>query len=377
MFISKGLRNNVLACVLAGAFVFPSVTFAASYSDSDIDAQIAEQQQRLNELNARKKSQNSDKLARQIEDLQAELRVLKSTKDNDVDDAIESLTERINDLQDQIDRQNELNERILQVIERLENLAEERAVMVSDEAYSAPSTEPKLINPGPREPGSYTQDASAFKDNSTTVFSYHPNQLYKIYCRVGYITDLSLHKGETVNFVGGGDTSAWAINSNTVDGVPHIYIKPTVESSTTNIIVTTNKRSYQLIVSTSDWYNPMVTWTYNEEALAEAMAKREKDKKAITGTMNGMSISDLNFNYKVTGASSNKPTMVFDDGEKTIIKYNKLPEKSPAVFIREHGRKGVSLINFKVKDNCYILDRIVDQAELRFSDKDVLSIKRK
>jgi len=50
-----------------------------------------------------------------------------------------------------------------------------------------------------------------------------------------------------------------------VDGVPHIYIKPVVETSTTNMIITTNKRSYQLILNTSNWYNPMVTWNYGYE----------------------------------------------------------------------------------------------------------------
>ena len=375
MIISKSFRNCVAAWVLAGSLFIPQAGFAASYNDDDIDAQIREQQQRLDELNARRNSQNSDKMSRQIEQLQAELRELRSQKDEDKEDAISSLISRIEDLQSQIDEQNRVNARIMDVIERLEALAGSR----SEPGYSGASSA-RLVNPAPSaEEVSYTQDAINSQGNSTMVFRYQPNQLYKIYCRIGFITDLALHKGETVNFVGGGDTSAWAISSTTVDGVHHIYIKPTVETSTTNIIVTTNKRSYQLIVNTSDWYNPMVRWTYNDEEVAEAIAKQAKDKAAITDTMMGKSVSDLHFNYSIRGNSDSKPDMVFDDGEKTIIKYNagRFPKKSPAVFIRERGRKGVSLVNFKMKDNCYILDRVVDQAEMRFSDRDVVSIYRK
>ncbi len=381
MIYSKSLRNSIASFLLAGTLFIPQVSMAASYSDADIDAQIREQQQKLDELNARKKSQNNDRLARQIDSLQSQLQELKNRKNYDAEAAIKSLSEQIADLQDQIEKQNEINNRIMEVIERLERLTEQKGdrdvVPVVD--YGAYAGGNSLINPGPDETVvNYTQDAKNAQGNSTMVFRYQPNHLYKIYCRPGFITDLSLHKGESVNFVGGGDTSAWAINSTTVDGVPHVYIKPVVETSTTNIIITTNKRSYQLIVNTSDWYNPMVRWTYNDEDMAEALARKKKDEATIMGTMSAKSVSDLHFDYTIKGSSSNKPSMVFDDGEKTIIKYNrKLPDKAPAIFIREHGRSGVSLVNFKMKDNCYLLDRVVDQAELRFSDRDVVSIVRK
>lgn len=376
MISSKNVKKNIAVLLMAGVLFTPQLSMAAS-SDADIDALIREQQQRLDELNARKNSQNNDKLAKQIESLQSQLQELKSRKNYDARKDIEALSIQIGDLQKQLARQNELNDRIMEVIERLEKLAEVKGFQ--DSPGGSYANGGFLVNPSPGDNAvSYTQDAKNAQGNSTMTFRYQPNHLYKIYCRTGFITDVALHKGETVNFVGGGDTSAWAINSTTVDGTPHIYIKPVVETSTTNIIITTNKRSYQLIVNTSDWYNPMIRWTYNDEDLAEAIAKKKRDEVAITGTMSAKSVSDLHFNYKINGSSSNKPSMVFDDGEKTIIKYNsKLPSKAPAIFIRERGRKGVSLVNFKMKDNCYLLDRVVDQAELRFSDTDVVSIFRK
>ena len=209
------------------------------------------------------------------------------------------------------------------------------------------------------------------------TFHYAPNQLYKIYCRVGYLTDLSFRRGEKINFVGGGDTGAWAVNSTTVDGVPHVYIKPIVETSTTNLIVTTNKRSYQLILNTSEWYNPMVTWTYGVEDAEENLLQQAKDEQTIAATFKS-GTENLNFNYRISGKSENiKPQIVFDDGERTIIKFGKIPAKLPTLFIKERNKSGVSMVNYEIKGDSYILDRLAEEMELRGSSKkEVIKIKR-
>ena len=47
------------------------------------------------------------------------------------------------------------------------------------------------------------------------------------------------------------------------------------------------------------------------------------------------------------------------------------------MFIREKGHKTMSLTNYKLKDNAYMLDRLIDYAELRYSDTDIVTIERK
>ena len=212
------------------------------------------------------------------------------------------------------------------------------------------------------------------QENSMVVFQYAPNQLYKIYCRVGYLTDLALKKDEKITFVGGGDTSAWAVEKATINGVAHLYIKPTVDTNTTNMIIATNKRSYQIILNTSDWYNPMVTWSYGLEENAEInqQSSEENTLNRINGT-----VETLNFEYKISGESLYKPVAVFDDGEKTFLKFEKLPKRLPSLFLKELGKKDIQLANYKISDNSYILDRIADEIELRISDKEIIKIKRK
>ena len=286
----------------------------------------------------------------------------KKHKENKSKKEINEVNNRIDKLNQKISEQEEIQEKIMWLLEKMEK---ENRMAVNSQNGSA------LVNPNQNHRVSYTQDAANSQDNSTVVFKYAPNQLYKIYCRVGYLTDLALKKGETISFVGGGDTSAWAVEKATVDGAPHIYIKPTVDTSTTNLIITTNKRSYQLILNTSDWYNPMVAWNYGYEEESEFNFQEEKN---TIGKING-NVESLNFNYRIIGKCNEKIT-VFDDGEKTIVKFDKLPKNLLSVFIRNKGKKGLNLVNYKIRNNCYILDRVADEIEMRITDKEIIKIRR-
>ena len=241
----------------------------------------------------------------------------------------------------------------------------------SGEVLAAETGKAVLVNS--KVSANYTQDAANSQKNSMVVFKYAANQLYKIYCSVGYLTDLELKKGETISFVGGGDTSAWAVETTTVDGVPHIYIKPTVETSTTNLIVTTNKRSYQLILNTSEWYNPMVKWTYGLEETSE------KNRRAASIAVDGINgeVAALNFKYKITSKQSGNLVAVFDDGEKTFLKFEKLPKRLASLFVKVKGKKGLSLVNYQVRENCYVMSGVADEIELRISDKEIIKIKNR
>ncbi len=373
------MKRKVLMAVSAtilctSCALTPMVAFAADDSSDDIEAQIQEQQQLLDQLNAKKRNATENQLKSQMKDIEEQIDDLKRQKNYDAQGAIDALSAQLAKIQEQLDEQAKTQNLLNETLEKLNKL-ESRAY--SQETTGGNGSINRLVNPAPRGNLSYTQDARNAQNNSTMVFSYAPDQLYKIYCRTGYLTDISLHEGETVKFVGGGDTSAWAINSTTVGKTPHIYIKPVTQTSTTNIIITTNKRSYQLIVCTSDWYNPMVKWSYGAEEAEMDFKRQQSDDKNITTGANAVSVDDLNFKYRLkTKGSASKPEMVFDDGEKTIIKFGKKLDKMPALFIRERGHKTLSLTNYKMKDGAYILDRLIDYAELRYNENDIVIIER-
>lgn len=380
------MKNKLTRIAVAAVFTIvmsSNLSFAASHKDNeDIDSLIQNQQQILDQLNAKKQKATNDEIVQHMKNLENQVSTLQNKKQYDAEGAVYALSAQVDSLKEQLSAQIEMQNKLLDEIKKMreEQAAPAQAATATsvNNAYSAPvSSTAYLVNPAPNENVGYTQDAVDAQGNSTMTFRYAPNQLYKIYCRTGYLTDLSFKDGEKIKFVGGGDTSAWSVSSTDVDGTPHLYIKPTTKTSSTNIIVTTNKHSYQILLNISDWYNPMVTWTYDGEDHVKNMIETEKDARTVTDKFAVSSYEQLNFDYEITGDSRNKPTMIFDDGQKTVIKFKKLGAKMPVLFARENGKRELSLVNYNIKDNCYIVDKIFSTLELRYSDKDIVRIKRK
>lgn len=375
MKLNKANLKLLVCCSLLCSSVWGSGTVNAA-TLSEFRAKYAPVEQEADpEISGAAESamRHSEQLQNELDSLNGQLKSLRDQKNSGNEDLIRTISERLADLEAELRAQSDLQMELMQLLES--------RYRASYNDYDDNSSRRALINPVPYGGNtvSYTQDAANAQGNSTMTFSYAPDQLYKIYCRTGYLTDIELKKGEQISFVGGGDTSSWAVNATTVAGVPHIYVKPVVQSSTTNLIITTNKRSYQLILTVSDWYNPMVRWSYGLEDAQTAILQNAKDEQTITADMSVTGVDKLNFSYKVSvkGNDSYKPEMVFDDGEKTIIRVNKGVKRLPALFIREPGKKDLSLANFKTKDNCYIIDRIIDRAELRYGESDIVRIERK
>lgn len=379
--MNKRLKKILLSLTISSCVLFPSYSYAAS---EDIDAQIREQQRILQELNSKKAENNSKEMQKKLDALDKELKALSNASKKpsyDAKGAIDAISRQILELRQQIEATTKSQERIAELLDKLESRSKEREADIQiaraeqDLAAASGNTNRYLINPGSNAKVGYTQDAINSQGNSTMVFAYYPDQLYKIYCRKGYLTDLAFKKGETIKFVGGGDTSGWMVNNTEVDGVPHLYIKPVVDVSTTNLIVTTNKRSYQLIVNVSDWYNPMVRWSYGAEDREVNLIKQQKEERITTGKIKG-NVETLDFNYKVEGKGK-KPTMIFSDGEQTYIKFESAPIKKVPLFVREKGKKQMALVNYRIKDNYYIVEKVFDTAQLRFSEDEILTIKHK
>ena len=163
-----------------------------------------------------------------------------------------------------------------------------------------------------------------------------------------------------------------------MDGVPHLYIKPVVEVSTTNLIVTTDKRSYQLIIHSADWYNPMVTWTYAAEDRQNMLRTQQKEEALRTTSVNVSSVENLDFSYKVKGKNAEyRPEMVFSDGMRVYLKFKKIPQRQVPIFIQEKGNRMMTLINYQQKDDYYIIDAPFDKAQLRVSEHENITIEHK
>ena len=218
-----------------------------------------------------------------------------------------------------------------------------------------------------------TQRAKSAKNiGSRTVYNFKDGDVYEIRCGVDSITDIELQIGEQLtNAPVAGDTVRWKIGViRTGEGkkeTTHIIIKPLDTNIETNFLITTNLRAYHLRATASDWYMPAIAWNYPQDEipdLSQIFVKREREEVL------SLEPENLSFNYKVKGDDySWKPLRVFDDGEHSYFQMPKSLKTSeaPALFVLDDDDP--ILVNYRVKGDYYIVDRLIDEVELRIGTK--------
>ena len=218
--------------------------------------------------------------------------------------------------------------------------------------------------------------------NAIQLYPYTPGSLYQVYTSPSQVTDIALEKGEALTSVSAGDTERWTVGD-TVSGSGaneqvHILVKPMAPQLSTNAVITTTKRTYYLdLKSFADTYMAAVSWRYPHDAIRQ-IKTRYLDKPRITQasfTKDNLELDpdEMRFDYSIKGDTPNwRPTRVFDDGQKIYIQF---PEglavsEAPPLFITDGDDKIGKLVNYRVKGEFYIVDRLFDFAELRLGEKD-------
>ncbi len=240
----------------------------------------------------------------------------------------------------------------------------------------APPDEPVIIKTVSERIEGSVQDAAleGYYRDSMAVFNYTDTALYKIYCKVGYITVVRLQPGETFINAAGGDSHNWQIDYILAGNQGQLIIKPMAANVETNFVLLTNKHSYQIQAKSTSWYNPIVSWTYPEElreqSLRIAQAERKEKKETIS-----VAPYNLNTSYKVEARGMAKPKMIFDDGKKVYIQLTEsMQAELPALVLRDGSKR--LIVNYQVKNGYYIVNRLFDEAELLLGSKNYIRIKR-
>lgn len=217
--------------------------------------------------------------------------------------------------------------------------------------------------------------------NAIQLYPYTPGSLYQVYTSPSQVTDIALEKGEALTSVSAGDTERWTVGD-TVSGSGaneqvHILVKPMAPQLSTNAVITTTKRTYYLdLKSFADTYMAAVSWRYPHDAIRQ-IKSRILDKPRVTQasfTKANLEFDsdEMRFDYSIKGDTPNwRPKRVFDDGQKIYIEF---PEglavsEAPPLFITDGDDKIGKLVNYRVKGEYYIVDRLFDFAELRLGEK--------
>lgn len=226
--------------------------------------------------------------------------------------------------------------------------------------------------------------------NSIMQYDFSPGALYQVYCAPLKLTDIQLQPGEKISGKPAcGDTVRWIMGmgeskiNNTTQ--KHIYIKPTRPGLHTTLSINTDRRSYHFeIHSYRKTYMAAVSFRYPHDEVDFALQQASTEKAASTlVTAPNVDIDQLNFRYDIKLKKGQKPQWfpekVFDDDKKTFIQFPKgmLNREAPVLFVLSRNGK-TQLVNYRQRNEYFIVDRLFDRAELRLGKKkhDVVRITR-
>ena len=207
------------------------------------------------------------------------------------------------------------------------------------------------------------------------VYPWSDGTIFKAYTAPGLVTDIVLQPGESLVAVASGDTARWVIGDTTSGAgetrQTHVLVKPFAAGLTTNLVVTTDRRTYHVrLVSTSRTALASLRWTYPQDELL-ALRRQAEQRQAAAPVAAHLSVERLNFDYMISGdRPAWRPVRAFDDGEKTYVEFPAslgASEAPPLFVIGSDGK--AELVNYRVATRFYVVDRIFDAAELRIGLK--------
>lgn len=191
-----------------------------------------------------------------------------------------------------------------------------------------------------------------------------------VVCAPLYVCDIALQSGEAVNDVKVGDPVRWRITPATSGSTTHVIVKPSDIGLTTNLIVATDRRVYniRLVSREHDWM-PAVSFSYPEdEAAAWADLERATAKRRAETIIpaTGESIERLDFGFSIKGDKPIwRPVRVYAVAGKTVIQFPRAMQhdEAPALVAIGPGKEE-QLVNYRTDGDRYIVDKVLSRAIL-------------
>ena len=208
--------------------------------------------------------------------------------------------------------------------------------------------------------------------NAIQIYPWSEGALYQVYAAPGQITDIALEPGESLTGSGpiaAGDTARWIIgDTESGSGVTrrvHVLVKPSRADITTNLIITTDRRTYMVELRSGEKpYMPAVAWAYPQQP--------GSGRQAVPATPVIPAAAARNYRYGLTGSNPPwKPVAVYDDGRRVYVEFPRgiVQGEMPPIFVI--GPEGEAQIdNSRIYQHILIVDRLFGAAELRLGSGD-------
>jgi type IV secretion system protein TrbG len=260
-----------------------------------------------------------------------------------------------------------------------------RHILLSAIILAAPQADAQTFSTSLRGVASANRKATAQPAaqgfiNAIQVYPFADGAIFQAYTAPGSVTDIALQPGEALVAVASGDTTRWVIGNTTSGGEgsgdkeakrTHILVKPFAAGLTTNLVITTSRRTYHLrLASTSATAMAGISWTYPQDDLI-ALRRQADAARAAEPVASALDIAQLHFDYAISGdRPSWRPLRAFDDGLRTYIEFPPALAQgdAPPLFVLGPDGKA-ELVNYRLRDRYYVVDRLFGAAELRLGLK--------
>lgn len=230
--------------------------------------------------------------------------------------------------------------------------------------------------------------------SGSVMFRY--NQSYpSIVCAILQVTDIELQPGEVVTQVNVGDTTRWSVESavsgSGAEQTQHLIVKPRDIGLTTSLVVTTDHRTYHLmLVSDEKEFMHSVRFVYDRESVPRSASTSAVEATATTAPaprkmaadppprrhqdpgakqVAFVAHDDADDRYVISGTADWKPVTIYSEGGKTYIEMPATVRHKEAPVLFEETKKGwfhheKILVNYRVKGQWYVVDKVIDKGTL-------------
>lgn len=206
-------------------------------------------------------------------------------------------------------------------------------------------------------------------------FAYNEGQQPIVKATPFQETVISLEPGERFTNISSGDPNRWsysvAVSGSGATQQQNVLVKPSLPDISTNMVITTDKRIYnlRLLSSMNAQTTRNISFWYPDEMVNAVNDSTLKQFDGAVATVPNVSLNNLNFDYRLsTGWFSHtpawKPIRVFDDGTHTYIQFASIMSNRdmPVLFVQEGYSK--ELVNYRTKPPYFVVDKIFKQAVL-------------
>lgn len=214
-----------------------------------------------------------------------------------------------------------------------------------------------------------------------TLYPYNQVPEPTVDCAPLRTTDIQLQPGETITDVALGDTERWmatpAASGDPRNAVPHLAVKPQIPGIETNLTIYTTKHIYHVLLRSRGHAMQEVEFYYPDELIAamkdadSAAANANKEAVDPPGESNdsvkvaAVDPAQINFAYTVAGPNVPwKPVRAFDDGSHVYVQMPAGMKSSEAPALMINAGSGTQMVNYRVKGNYYVVDRLFSDAIL-------------